>query len=160
LYTLSDALGRATKYASKLPPAISGSGGHRQTFSVACTLVRVFGGELTEEELLELLEVLEEWNATCAPPWSDHDLRRKLRDAFRRATPKERQERAKPQRQQWPDLREGTTGELEKLAALRGYSIAGLESASEQGFLRFGRWRDRAAWFVADPEADVCQARA
>lgn len=72
---------RARAYLAKLDPAVSGQGGHNQTFTAACKLVE-FG--LSEEEAWELLWA---FNLKCAPPWSERDLRHKLRDAFKRAEP-------------------------------------------------------------------------
>lgn len=74
-------LERARAYLAKLDPAVSGQGGHNQTFNAACKLVE-FG--LSEQDAWELLW---EYNCKCAPPWSERDLRHKLRDAFRRAEP-------------------------------------------------------------------------
>ena len=38
-----EVLEHARKYVAAMPPAISGQGGHNQTYSVACTLVQGFG---------------------------------------------------------------------------------------------------------------------
>jgi len=43
---------RAQTYLAKLPPAISGSGGHDATFRAACELIRV---GLSDGEALALL---------------------------------------------------------------------------------------------------------
>ena len=48
---------RARKYLAKVPPAISGQGGHDQTFHAACVLV--LGFALDRGAALELLH---EWN--------------------------------------------------------------------------------------------------
>lgn len=55
-------------------PAIEGEGGDAHTFRVAAILIHDFA--LTDEEAWPLLQ---EWNTTCRPPWSDRDLRAKLR---------------------------------------------------------------------------------
>lgn len=68
---------RATAYARKIPPAISGRGGHAQTFLTACRLVRGFS--LTPDETYT---VMCEWNRACEPPWSERDLRRKIEQAM------------------------------------------------------------------------------
>jgi replicative DNA helicase len=73
----SDLLRRARNYLMKVPPAVSGEGGHNQTFKAACILMR-FG--LTQEEALE---VFREWNETCQPPWEEKELLHKLEDAER-----------------------------------------------------------------------------
>jgi hypothetical protein len=38
--TISEILERARHYVTKIPGAVSGTGGHSQTFAVACALVR------------------------------------------------------------------------------------------------------------------------
>ena len=71
-----DLIERARKYVLKMPPAVSGGGGHNATFHVACILVQGFG--LSPEQAWPLMQ---EFNALCAPPWSEKDLRYKLRGA-------------------------------------------------------------------------------
>jgi KaiC/GvpD/RAD55 family RecA-like ATPase len=67
---------RAAAYLQRIPGAVSGSGGHLHTFTTALHLVAGFG--LDERAAYDLLVP---WNATCSPPWSEHDLRRKVREA-------------------------------------------------------------------------------
>jgi putative DNA primase/helicase len=74
---------RARRYIGKMSPAISGQGGHKQTFAVACRLVIDFG--LSVDEALPLIE---EWNATCQPPWEQRDLIHKLQDASQEPGPR------------------------------------------------------------------------
>jgi hypothetical protein len=69
-------LDRASRYVAKLPPAVSGEGGHDRTFHAACVLVHGFN--LGEPEALA---VLREWNASCNPPWSEAELRHKISSA-------------------------------------------------------------------------------
>jgi hypothetical protein len=74
--------GPATKgciraYIAKLDPAISGQRGHDATFKAACALVWRFG--LSPEEAWPYAL---EYNSRCIPPWSEHDLRRKLLQAL------------------------------------------------------------------------------
>jgi KaiC/GvpD/RAD55 family RecA-like ATPase len=69
---------RARKYIAKMPPAISGQGGHNTTFHVACVLVLGFG--LPEDCALALLR---EYNQTCNPPWSERELQHKISQAAR-----------------------------------------------------------------------------
>jgi hypothetical protein len=71
---------RASRYLEKMPPAISGSGGHRATFAAACALVRGFG--LEPDDALALL--VEIHNPLCAPPWSLPELRHKIKQAHQR----------------------------------------------------------------------------
>lgn len=74
-----DRVRRARSYAAKLEPAVSGQGGHTHTFLVAQRIACGFG--LSEGEAMAALA---EWNATCQPPWSEADLRRKIREALSR----------------------------------------------------------------------------
>jgi putative DNA primase/helicase len=69
-------LERAAAYLRKVPGAISGNGGHNQTFKAACKLVRGFDLSIGES-----LPLLLEWNNTCEPPWAEHELLHKLEDA-------------------------------------------------------------------------------
>ncbi len=71
---------RARAYVAKMPHAVAGAGGHNATFAVACRLVHGFG--LSDVDAWALLC---EFNARCAPPWSDRELRHKLRQAKERA---------------------------------------------------------------------------
>ena len=68
---------RAAKYIAKMPPAISGQGGHDCTFAAACALV--LGFDLAPDEAFPLLA---EWNLShCQPVWAEHELRHKLNSA-------------------------------------------------------------------------------
>jgi hypothetical protein len=67
---------RVTLYLAKIPEAISGSGGHNQTFHVANILIHGFG--LSESEALPFMR---EYSQRCAPPWSDKELKHKLSSA-------------------------------------------------------------------------------
>jgi|SRR5665213_920657 len=168
---------RAAAYLAKLPPAISGSGGHAATFAAACRLVE-FG--LTFEQAAPVLAV---WNEThCQPPWTEAELRHKLAGAFKRTSPKSHfvplqsptplhkrgsnpilarrfspapVENGKTTAPREIDalaakLREGTDAELNALASLRGLSVAAVALASARGLLRFGNYHGHPAWFVLD----------
>jgi hypothetical protein len=56
---------RARRYVEVARPAISGSGGHHATRSMAMVLVGGFG--LQKNMAVDLML---EWNAKCCPPWS------------------------------------------------------------------------------------------
>jgi len=71
---------RARLYLAKCPPAISGQGGHDQTFSVATALAHGFC--LDPGDVLRLMG---EYNALCHPPWSEAELAHKVKSAV--ATP-------------------------------------------------------------------------
>jgi len=76
-----NALDAARAYLGKLPPAVSGTGGHDATFRAACCLVR-FGLSDADQWLL-----LSEWNRThCTPLWMEKELTHKLKDARRLAS--------------------------------------------------------------------------
>ena len=75
---------RARSYVRRIPPAVSGRGGHTATFRVALLVVRGF--DLDVETALRVLR--EEWNPACEPPWSEHDLHRKVREAARSRAPR------------------------------------------------------------------------
>lgn len=81
----ADAVERARRYAQRMEGAVSGAGGHDRTFRVACTVVHGFA--LGEEEAMA---VLLEWNAKCAPPWTERELRHKVRGALRTTPRRER----------------------------------------------------------------------
>ena len=80
-----DLIERASKYVAKMPPAVSGAGGHKATFHVACVLVQGFG--LSPEQAYPLLA---DFNALCSPPWSEKELRHKLRGADTASSPRGR----------------------------------------------------------------------
>jgi hypothetical protein len=72
-----DVQSRAVAYLAACPPAISGQGGHDQTFEVARAIV--YGFDLGVEEGFDLL--WKHYNPRCQPPWSDPELRHKCEDA-------------------------------------------------------------------------------
>src|SRR5262249_19331712 len=59
-----------------MAPAISGQGGHDQTFDAACALVLGFNLSISEAR-----PILGSWNLKCQPPWSEQELSHKLADA-------------------------------------------------------------------------------
>jgi hypothetical protein len=70
---------RAIAYLAQCPPAISGQGGHDQTFAVARAVV--WGFDLGPEVGFCLL--WDHYNPRCAPPWSEKELRHKCEEADR-----------------------------------------------------------------------------
>lgn len=74
---------RARRYLARVPPAVSGSGGDRLTFYVACVLA--VGFALPPEEAWPLLV---EYSGRCLPPWSERELRHKLGCACRLGGPR------------------------------------------------------------------------
>lgn len=74
-------LERARLYIAKMDGAIAGSHGHAATFKAAIALVRGFAVE--PDDALRIL--LEDFNPRCAPPWSEKELRHKVKQAALRA---------------------------------------------------------------------------
>jgi hypothetical protein len=68
---------RALAYLDKLPPAISGNGGHAATYAAATVLVHGF--EIDPDRALALL--LDHYNPRCEPPWTEKELRHKVTSA-------------------------------------------------------------------------------
>jgi hypothetical protein len=64
---------RARAYVAKMPPAVSGQGGHDATFAVAKATIHDFA--LSESEAWQILC---EYNGRCSPPWSERELRHKV----------------------------------------------------------------------------------
>lgn len=67
---------QASRWLDKQPGAISGSGGHKQTISVACCLMHGF--DLSASETAEMMH---DYNMTCNPPWSESEIAHKVSDA-------------------------------------------------------------------------------
>lgn len=88
----ADVLRRASAYLARVPGAISGSGGHDQTWAAALAVVRGFG--LSEDDAYGLLA--SEYNPRCVPPWGEKELRHKVASAHRDATVPEGYLRDKP----------------------------------------------------------------
>lgn len=66
-------------YLEKMDDAVSGSGGHNQTFLAACTCFR-FG--LTPAESAEMMRWFN--SAKCIPQWKDRELQHKIDEAHKR----------------------------------------------------------------------------
>jgi hypothetical protein len=71
-------LKRAAAYLQRVPGAVSGAGGHDQTWAAALAVVRGF--ELSEAEAYDLLA--SDYNRRCDPPWTERELRHKVVDAL------------------------------------------------------------------------------
>lgn len=69
---------RARKYLAKCPPSVSGQGGHNAAFRTACILI--LGFQLERQQALMLMQ---EWNQTCQPPWTERELEHKVDDALK-----------------------------------------------------------------------------
>lgn len=69
---------RAVSFLARAPLAIEGAGGNATTYQVAAR-VKDYG--ISEKICYELLSI--HWNPRCSPPWSEEDLKIKVRDAYR-----------------------------------------------------------------------------
>jgi len=69
---------RARRYLTALPAAVEGQHGDVTTFRACCRLVRGF---LLDDA--DAFALIREWNARCAPPWSERELMDKIRRARR-----------------------------------------------------------------------------
>ena len=81
-----EAIERAKLYLDACDPAISGQGGHNQTFKTAQALVNGFC--LEPDEALNLLK--EHYNPRCEPPWSERELIHKVYSALKNPSDKPR----------------------------------------------------------------------
>lgn len=66
----------AARYVDRMPPAISGAGGHNSTMRVAGVLVQMFG--LSDDDAMGLLGA---YNERCKPPWTEAELWHKIQSA-------------------------------------------------------------------------------
>ncbi len=76
---------QAQRYLSACNPAVSGSGGHNQTFSVAMALVEGFSLSSSEARSLMM-----DYSSRCSPPWTEREIDHKLQDAEKLADPAKR----------------------------------------------------------------------
>ena len=89
----SDLLRRARAYVATIPPGISGSGGHDQTFAAARALAGWIDRGLSQADAWSLLV---EYNARCQPPWSERELEHKWKSASAAHTPLRIEDRPRP----------------------------------------------------------------
>lgn len=68
---------RASSYLESCSPAVSGKKGHPHTLR---TVVHVVRGFCLEPD--DAFTVLQDWNASCLPPWSDVELKHKINEAY------------------------------------------------------------------------------
>jgi hypothetical protein len=71
---------RAIAYLTSMPAAVSGSGGHSQTYAAATSLVHGFG--LSIDTAFQIL--VDHYNPRCQPEWSERELRHKVEEAAKR----------------------------------------------------------------------------
>jgi hypothetical protein len=77
----SDVRRRASAYLAKMDRAISGSGGHNALWNAAQAMVRGFN---LGEDTYDL--IVSEYNPRCEPPWSEEELRHKIRGAVEKSS--------------------------------------------------------------------------
>jgi hypothetical protein len=115
---------RARKYVSRIPGAVSGSGGHNDTFHVACVLVKDFVLSIDQA-----FEVISEWNATCVPEWSEHELRHKINSALKAPGETGRLRDASPNRYDSITIPKYQPKQDGKAAAVVVRSFAGIDAS-------------------------------
>jgi hypothetical protein len=154
----------AARYAAKCRPAVSGSGGHDQTYSVAYQLCHGF--DLTEDETFTVLRDV--YNPTLREPWSPAELRHKAKDAFNAVSKKPRGwllasresvARIFPPSAQCREPKRGTLADVEELARLRGIPWCDVHAAWLLGSVRFGMNRGQRAWCVTDRSRKLIEWR-
>jgi hypothetical protein len=163
---------RATAYLERMPPAIAGSGGHAATFAAAAVLTRGFS--MAEADALPLLLA---WNQThCQPPWSEADIRHKLRSAATSTRPLgyllndaetmpipctsgfgNDDEKKAWQRESWPAFKVPTLAEIEAISHLRHLPGSALRTAADAGLLRVGHYEHADCYILT--EGTFAQAR-
>ncbi len=141
---------RAAAYLERMPPAIEGSGGHSATFNAAAALTRGFA--MTEQNALPLLMA---WNQThCQPPWTESELRHKLRSAASSTRPlgyllneaasrpdstapdfESEAEKKARQRKAWPEFKQLKPDDIATVAALRRMLPDAVDLAHRWGFV-------------------------
>ena len=80
----NDVVQRAIAYLAACPPAVSGQGGHNQTFAVTQALVHGFC--LEPQTVLRLLR--DHYNPRCKPAWSEKELQHKVDSALKHPSDK------------------------------------------------------------------------
>lgn len=73
----SDLEHRAAAYLDRMPPAISGQGGHSATYAAATALVHGFG----LEPAVAFAMLSDQYNPRCQPPWTEKELMHKVTEA-------------------------------------------------------------------------------
>jgi RecA-family ATPase len=129
-HRLSSILDRARKYVDSIPGAISGQGGHDQTFTVACSLVNGFA--LGEHDALRLLT---EYNGRCQPPWSEREIAHKIAEALKVAHDKPRGHLIGPIRHRYnepgyeahPAVKASSNGKPAPKPAVKSYDLQAAE---------------------------------
>lgn len=72
--TTDDRIKRAVAYVAKIPGAVSGSGGHTQTFNAVAHVM--IGFDLSQSDAMQV--IAGDYNPRCDPPWSEKELQHKI----------------------------------------------------------------------------------
>ena len=72
---------RMENYLAKMPPAISGKGGHKALFDAAIALVQGFAMDV--EQAVDFLWT--HYNPRCQPRWTEKEIRHKCEDALNKS---------------------------------------------------------------------------
>ena len=75
---LDEIRGKIRDYLGTCPGAISGESGDKDTFKIISTLDNKFDA-LSLFSDGEILELLDDWNQKCVPPWNEKELLHKIR---------------------------------------------------------------------------------
>lgn len=163
---------RAAAYLERMPPAIAGSGGHSATFSAAVTLARGFA--MSEADALPILMA---WNQThCQPPWTESELRHKLRSAAGSTRPlaylldeaatncdrtapdfESEAEKKARQRKAWPEFKPLKPVGITAIAKLRHMLPDAVDLAHRHGFLKSAEIEGQKSFIIH--EGTFAQAR-
>lgn len=73
---------RARAYLKRIPGAVSGAGGHTQTFNAVAAVM--IGFDLDADATRDL--ITSEYNPRCEPPWSERELDHKIASVSERCT--------------------------------------------------------------------------
>lgn len=158
---------RAARYLEKLPPSIQNQGGSGALFKAALVLRKGFA--LSLEEAWPLLL---HWNQShCQPPWSEAELRRKLKDAAAAKqteglllgardalhAPQDADARQSWMRRRWPAFRPLEPGEMKALADLRRLPLSAVIAAAKWHYLWYAQVDGHACFMIG--EGHFVQAR-
>jgi hypothetical protein len=110
---------QARAYIAAIPGAVSEQGGHSAAYAVASRLVQDFN--LPDDTALDLMQ---EWNATCSPPWTEKELRHKIEDARKNIDPARVGSKLDGNHARHDDTRDV----IERWAALRAFSPASVRA--------------------------------
>lgn len=157
---------RAAAYVATMPPSIAGSGGHQAAFNVAQVLARGFALDDAAG-----LPIMQKWNSSCQPPWTDADLLHKFRsaretgqmpmgcklDGDTRPPAKTPVPRRKAKTLQLPPMARPTDAELQEIADRRNLPMEAVHLVERSGFLRCGEHQWNRCFFVG--EGSFVQAR-